>query len=69
MDINEIIIPIIGVVLPLGIGFVFGKWDTFRKAAKESANPFDDKLVDAVERLAEKIVKAKQEDPNTPLGE
>ena len=69
MDITDIFVAVIGVVLPFGVGFIAGQWNAIRRAAAASPNPFDDKLVEAVESLAEKIVRAKLEAPDKPLGE
>ena len=70
MDVvNTILLPVIGVVLPLGIGFLLGKWQAVRAAALASPNKLDDAAVAAVEQLAQKIVDAKLEDPKKPLGE
>jgi hypothetical protein len=69
MDFSALIGPIVAIVIPIAVGFAAGRWSAIKQAAAASANPYDDMAVAAIERLAERIVKAKQESPNTPLGE
>jgi len=65
----EIVLLILATAMPILVGVIFGFWAQLKAKALESNNKFDDKLVELAERLAQRIVDAKNEPPNTSLGD
>ncbi len=59
MDIWAVGMTVLGIVVGYG-------WKWFVDYAKQSPAEWDDKLVEAAEKMADKIVAAKMEQPPTP---
>ena len=68
LSFTEIILLVMATAMPILVGVIFGFWSQIKAKALESQNKFDDKLIELAEKIADRIVAAKQEPPDTPLG-
>lgn len=69
MEIAEIVIVVLSALGGIIVGFVGGQVDALKAHVAATPNKVDDAALALAERIAARVVSAKNEDPAKPLGE
>lgn len=65
-DLLSFVAGVIAAAIPVGAAAVASLWGTLKAKAEATPSPLDDRLIEFVEAIADRIIAAKLSDPEDP---